>query len=341
MGVEELTRLGVRVKPHPASTGVSFAYFHALSTPHLEPSLQTLKPAPPFLVEGKTILRFGLVEGDAVIHASARAVYDPQTARDPAPFAANGSLADEWALVINANELSAIGRADGIEDVVAVIFREQDATVIVVKRGPAGASVYERGGRVSHVPAYRSDRVFKIGTGDVFTAGFALFWAQRRMPAASAADHASRAVADYCENPHSQIGAFPGPTRRAVPSGATGPILLAGAAETIGQRYTLEELRFRLRELNAQVFCPVLDGNDLGHARAAALLIVYDGMRDDDLAQALRPLATGTPGILFAQTNQAPLAGLGRAGHVVDDFSTAVYHSIWAATGAAKANHLA
>ncbi|WP_375167134.1 MULTISPECIES: PfkB family carbohydrate kinase [unclassified Bradyrhizobium] len=73
------------------------------------------------------------------------------------------------------------------------------AAVLVVKRGPRGAIVYQVGDDPIEIPVYRSETVFKIGSGDVFSAAFALHWGERAIDAATAADIASKSVAHFVD----------------------------------------------------------------------------------------------------------------------------------------------
>lgn len=330
-GVDELRRLGVNVAPHSTRKGIAFAYFHTLSKPHIEPPLAAIEPANAFEVEGNTILRFGMLEGDAIIRAAACAVYDPQTYRDPPPFAVNGSQADRWALIANVIELQAIGRSEDLGEAARTVFREQGAELVVAKRGPHGASIFSRTGKEWFVPAYRSDRVFKIGTGDVFSALFAFHWGYAGLAPPDAADRASRGVSAYCEDPTGEVAAVS--DRAPVPVGGpiAGPVLLLGRTNTLGQRYTLEEARFRLRELGAHVHCPALDGQNNGDEEVAALLIVADGATSDDYRRADRMGGRGTPVVLLASSATDAAFSIRPEVQVTDDFSSAIYGAVWAA----------
>ena len=61
----------------------------------------------------------------------------------------------------------------------AVLAQQQHAEVVVVKMGPEGAFIWTSNG-TSQVPAYRTDRVWKIGSGDCFVAYFADAWMQHQ-----------------------------------------------------------------------------------------------------------------------------------------------------------------
>src|SRR3546814_15505823 len=93
---------------------VAFDYFHPLSTPGISPVPGRLEPLPPIHVEGEVVLRFGMLEGDAIVKAD-RAVYDPQSAFSTPRFTDNGSQANHLAIVLN--RVEEIGRASGRERV--------------------------------------------------------------------------------------------------------------------------------------------------------------------------------------------------------------------------------
>src|SRR5690606_9036630 len=78
------------------------------------------------------------------------------------------------------------------------LMQQQRAAVVVIKRGAMGALVRDQHG-VGTVPAYQSQKVWKIGSGDNFAAHFAYRWLHEGRSAAESADLASRATAYYCQ----------------------------------------------------------------------------------------------------------------------------------------------
>src|SRR3546814_4230785 len=64
--------------------------------------------------------------------------------------------------------------------------------------GPAGALVITAAGE-TWVPLYRTERVWKLGSGDVFSSTFAALWGCNGIDPVRAADCASRATAYYCD----------------------------------------------------------------------------------------------------------------------------------------------
>jgi len=175
---------------------ITFHYHHPLEAPRIVgvPS----KPQPALRVQGDAVVQFGMLEADAVISAN-RAVYDPQNADNPQHFGANGSVANELALVLNrreARQLSGMSISATAEEMADKLLRTTGTQVIVIKEGPLGAYVHD-GNAGARVPAYRSRRVWKIGSGDNFVAHFAYQWLVKRLPPEQCVQLASRATAYY------------------------------------------------------------------------------------------------------------------------------------------------
>ena len=333
-GIALLRELGVDVIAHPSSTRVAFAYFHPLSRPHIEPPLAQIAQQPAILVSGATTLRFGFLEGDAIVTGE-RAIYDPQTLNDPKPFGANGSTVSTLALVMNELELRTIAGTEDIAIGAQRAMQAQGAAVIVVKAGTSGAFVFEVDREATRVPAYASKCVFKIGTGDVFSAIFAFEWGEAGRPASEAADIASRSVASYCATRQLPLPAGALDGLQAIDTSSPGPVLLEGAVDTLGRRYVMEEARFCLGELGATVFCPSLDGSaEENHAvPPGAILVIADGVTAETSCRARSANAAGVPLIVLAEQDADKLfedladAKCTKTG----DFVSALYFSVWAA----------
>lgn len=329
-GQVALERIGVELRLQPSSHGVAFAYFHPLSNPHIEPRRSEILQHAPIKLSGEAVLRFGFLEGEAIVHAN-RAVYDPQTSASPAMFADNGSSAEELALVLNEAEVRALSGKSDVRDAATALLKSGAAHVVVVKGGARGALVMERGGGMSEVPAYWSERVFKIGTGDVFSSVFALEWAERKYPAILAADRASLSVAAYCASGILPLTAEAQTPREPVKLEEVPVVLLDGAADTIGHRFVMEEARSSLLELGARVVCPALDGASMvGTAPIMSALVISEGLLGD-LWPRLRGFEnTGIPVVLLDELRATGIQTQGSC-RVIDDFTSAIYFALWAA----------
>lgn len=332
---------GFKLVAEPAPKAIVFDYLHPLSTPSIHPPLHDLPRLAPIRVIGDVVLRYGMLEGDAVIEA-AIAVYDPQSAFGARRFGENGSKAGRLAVVLNRAEAADMtGHHD--PHAAAAQLISDGAEVVVVKMGSHGALVITRDGETL-VPAYRTERVWKIGSGDVFSATFAALWACRGMPPAEAAHAASRAVAQYSETrslPVMEPAALAALPYQPVSAGR-GTIYLAAPFFDIGQRWLVEEVRMVLRGLGATVFSPchevgpgpanVVAPRDIeGLDRADVLFAVLNGLDPGTIFEVGYAVRRGIPVVALAQNvkEEDLKMVVGTGCDVVDDLATAAYRAVW------------
>ncbi|SEM10483.1 pfkB family carbohydrate kinase [Variovorax sp. YR750] len=342
------TPMAIRTKE--ASTAVAFDYHHGLETPRIYGVAQ---PLPEIEVSARHIVRFGMLEGDARVHGD-RVVYDPQNAQNPRPFHENGSTARELALVLNQHEASLMtGKTDvPVEEMARELLQTHKASVVVIKRGPRGALVFD-GTNVHAVPAYRSQEVWKIGSGDNFVAHFAHQWMQRGRTPAESADLASRATAFYCETrsfaaPES-LAAFNPPAITVSERYAKGwrpTVYLAGPFFTLAQLWLVEQARGNLRSMGLTVFSPYHDvglgsaddvvSKDLdGIRRADFVFAIGDGLDSGTIYEIGFARALNKPVIVYCENeseeNKKMIEGSGCT--LTKDYVGAVYQAVWLAAG--------
>lgn len=138
-------------------TTYAFDYVHPLAEPKVIPPRPTA-PCDPIPVSEDLVLRFGMIEGDALVHARI-AVYDPQSAFSPAAFEANGSAAERLTVIMNVFEALSITHASNVDAALSELLSSSD--VAIIKQGAAGALV----GTAKHrrmIPAYRTESTFSI-----------------------------------------------------------------------------------------------------------------------------------------------------------------------------------
>jgi nucleoside 2-deoxyribosyltransferase len=324
---------------HSIKEAISFSYDHPLSSARQYPQMPARHAA--LKVEGSTVLRFGFVEGDAVVRAQ-RAVYDPQSCDCLAPFRSNGSEAERLAIVLNQEEARATN-SNSLFDVEG-LMAHHDADVVVIKCGPRGAIVHSRGNQSIEIPPYRSNSVFKIGSGDVFSAAFALYWGERGMDAGQAADYASRSVARFVDGHSLPLGEVEQDDKcESVYIPPSGKIYLAGPFFDLAQRWLIEETVRTLKGLGAEVFSPL---HDVGMGLSSAEIAQADlkGLRSCSKVLAL--LDGVDPGTIYevgyARALEIPVVALaervepehltmiaGSGCDVVNDFATAIYRILW------------
>lgn len=209
-----------------------------------------------------------MVEGTAIVNGDT-VVYDPQSA-DPDPFHANGSSAERLAIVLNEYEGRALTGNQTYDEILDALTSEpHNADVAVLKCGPTGTMVRSNGD-THEIPVFQLDSFWPIGSGDVFSAVFAAYWATHDLTPEDAAYEAALAAAYYC---NTQILPIP-PNPRDVESfdpvekppqfDDTGPtVYLAGPFFSIPQLWFINEVRTLLHHRGATVFSPY---HDVGHA---------------------------------------------------------------------------
>ncbi len=340
---------GFTVVPTATPATVCFDYDHGLATPRIT-GVPVARPAP-LSVTAERVLRFGMLDGDAVVHAR-EAVYDPQDALAPVSFHANGSTAERLAIVLNGHEARLLlGSSETRAETLAIgVAAASGADVVVIKQGAQGACVVERG-RVTQIPAYASQRVWKIGSGDAFAAYFAYGWMVRRLDAAASADLASRATAYYCETrgfaTEDSLQRFAppavAPSHRFI-EGRQPMVYLAGPFFTLAQLWLVEQARHDLRAAGMTVFSPY---HDVGHGSAddvapkdfAALRqadLVYaigDGIDAGTIFEVGYARALDKPVVIYVEHEMAEDLKMmeGSACVIENDYVTSIYRALWCA----------
>lgn len=273
---------GFEVKYTVIDSTVHFDYVHGLASPDIYPPRHLINPNNPLHIDSEIVLRFGFMEGDAVVQGD-RVIYDPQSAEKPIPFHKNGSTANHLAIVANLKEVSLLAGTGDLGKIINLLQKNHQAEVLVIKRGSFGCDVVV-GNKKKHIPAFKTERVWPIGSGDIFAAIFSHYWGEDGMSPFEAAEQASIATASYCSN---QL--FPEPRTdglKSLPFKAVQPtttknhqkrtVYLAGPFFTLGQRWVVEQARECLVRQGLNVFSPLHDvgrgcGTDVAPADLAGL----------------------------------------------------------------------
>lgn len=325
-----------------------FVYVHGLDRPQIENAVTS---QPTLTVTAGNVLRFGMLESDAVVDGC-NVVYDPQTAVSPAIFHANGSRADRLAVVLNENEarsMTGLYAAD-INELTVAVRDINRAEVVVVKRGPLGAVVFD-GSTCSFVPALQTKTVWKIGSGDVFCAHFALNWAVHGRAPVESAQVASLATASYCET-----GGFPSvqllqslEAKPVAPSdqfltGRVPRVYLAAPFFSLAQLWIVEQTRTQLQHLGLNVFSPyhdvglgpaekVVEADLRGLSEVDFVFAIADGLDAGTLVEIGYALARGMPVVVYCENeSEEDLKMMVGSGCILcTDYVSAIYRALWTA----------
>jgi nucleoside 2-deoxyribosyltransferase len=339
---------GIELEIHAEATAtILFDYFHGLSTPVIEPAPHLIRKLAPFELNAACILRFGFMEGDAIVHGK-RVVYDPQSPHSPILFRDNGSTAEQLAIVSNRSEGRLLTGKDDPHEIAKTLAASQGCAAVVIKCGSHGCIVCDDG-NAAHVPAFKTEKVWPIGSGDVFASAFAKFWAVDGRTARESAELASKATAHFCGTKSLQFPQdFPASFQLAPIRPREGPaksVYLAGPFFSMSQNWLIEQSLEALRGQGLRVFSPL---HHVGRGSAAS---VYkkdiQGIIDCDIVFAcVDGLDSGTiyevgyarclkkPVVAFVQNETPEDLKMLEGGECVleEDFVTAIYKTYWLAT---------
>lgn len=341
--------IGFKYSAMRISETISFSYDHGLSTPIIWPPLHTLKRMKVH-ASGDCVLQYGMLEADVEVEAQT-VIYDPQEPFAPRPFQA-GCKPSRLAYVLNRSEARKLGSNDNEEEAAKQIASESGANIVIVKRGALGALVLENG-RISTVPAFKTSTVWPIGSGDVFAAVFAAQWGVHNASAASAAQSASLATAEYVESrvlPIEKSVIEGTPARQPIElsrkplSPGEYDVYLAGPFFNMPELWLVDEARLALRGMGLKVFSPYHDvgigiGKDVAPKdiealeRSRAVLAIIDGVDTGTIFEVGYARALAKPVVALVQsTPEEPLKMIAGTGcDIVSDFVSAIYHVAWAA----------
>ncbi len=337
-----LSPFGVDIDAVESKSLYEFIYTHPLSEPYLKPfpaqSVRYKKQ-----IRSDVALVYGMLEGLPRVSAN-RIIFDPQSETDtlkPLDFI---DQAKEIALVLNEQELADFSGESDFALGATKILSKKAVKAVVVKRGPYGATVFDAKNR-DEIPVFPSPNVFKIGSGDVFSAAFSKFWGLDGQSPREAAEKASRCASVYCNTRSlDQVAYFNEIDSSPLKNRKPPTIYLAGPFFSLGQRIMIEEARRSLLSLGAKVFSPL---HDVGTDDSPEAIAREDlrGLRKSDVVLAL--ISDLDPGTIFeigfARSRKIPVVAYGegiQSHHLTmligsecicsEDFCSALYNSIWA-----------
>jgi nucleoside 2-deoxyribosyltransferase len=344
-------RKGITVRATTAGSDIWFRYRHPLSKPDVYPSFvpNTSDRAE---VDAECLLVFGMIEGRPKATAK-RAIYDPQDGHKAKPFAGNGSSATELVILASLAEGRALTNKLSPEEIADELLASPSCVAAVIKCGPQGALVATRGTR-TWIGCFPSTRMWKIGSGDVFSAAFAHKWLAESAAPLDAAWFASRMVAEYVST---RQEVFSAERMRSIRSDAVeaarqdnarpifppnAQIYLAGPFFTTAQQWLVDETRFALKEFGFKIFSPIHEigegpPKEVAPADIFALeqsnlvFALVDGLDAGTIFEIGYARAKNIPVVCLAESvdSKSLTMLLGSGCEVFNDFSASIYAACW------------
>lgn len=331
----------VSVRPIDRDRPIGFDYVSPVADPIATGADAVVVANADVTLRADTVLRFGMVEGLLPIDVAAGTlVVDPQ---GDASLPTAGRC-ERLAVVANAHEVARLAGDGPLRESAARLRADTGADVVVVKCGARGALVVTEAG-TEEVGAHPTERVRPLGSGDIFSAAFALAYGERGANPVEAARFASRAAAWWCGS--RSEGPLPASFEElpTLPFAEAPRVYLAGPFFTLAEAWLVDMVRSALVDLGAAPFSPMHDVGPGGPEVAERDLRGLDGC-----ASVLALLDGLDPGTMFelghARLADVPVVGYvdpdpghglvmpaGTGVEIHDDLSTAAYRSVWRAMG--------
>lgn len=331
----------------PRSARIEFDYF----TPITSPDILGEKSISAELQFGgqDEALVFGMHESK--IRGSAEfVVYDPQRPRDTSGSDLLQIKSQHLAIVANSVETTYLGEDADPTKAARNLLHKYKADVVITKRGARGVLVTTNQFQ-QEIGAHPTAYVMPIGSGDIFSAGFAWAWAKERRDPVESAEIASAATAAYVLTETLPLSASTLSDRShltpaLVPRDVR--LYLAGPFFTLAECWLVDSVESAVRDLGASVFSPLHEigfggdevvAKDLAGLRECegvlALLDHFDPGTIFELGWAAK---SGLPIVAYAASGDQESSKMirGTGAEIHGDLSTAVYRAIWRAMGAAS-----
>jgi nucleoside 2-deoxyribosyltransferase len=337
----------------PSSEIINFEYYHSLSAPNIHTLNCPITMQEQATIMAEVVICYGMMESENPILNADYVVFDPQSENNPSMIFDNGSNINHLALILNVEEGKKYTSKKSIEDIAKSFFEKCDCLeILILKDGPLGAHLFYNN-QYYHIDAYETNRVFKIGSGDVFVAIFGYFWAKDRLNPIEAAQKASLATAMYCNNQIFQMSkdilSSNNQFRKIKidKENFKKTIYLAGPFFTMADRWLIEEAKFQLEKFGANVFSPL---HDVGYGKPDIVAkkdlngvdsadILYAVLNDYDPGTIFEigyAISKHIPVVIFIE-NKTPInmTMFEGSGCIIEsDFATSIYKVIWEASRA-------
>jgi len=325
---------------------IEFDYYHPLSKPFIV-NYDSYAPQKELIVtDNGDFLYYGMLEAYAKINGN-YVVYDPQNQKS---FKDTGSTAKHLAIILNKKEAQLLSKTknEDLKTIGRELFESENAEVVVIKNGAHGALVFYEDD-IQEIPVFKTDSVWPIGSGDIFSAVFSWKWIIEKKNPFESALSASMLTAYYCQSKLLPVIEQLEPLKPIEIKKSVKNIYLAGPFFTIAERWLINELRNSLLDFGNDVFSPwhdvgVISSSDVysesksiaekdlaGIDNCEVVLAILSGMDAGTLFEIGYAIAKNKKVVVLSENvNDSDLTMLiGTGCEITNDIATAVYKASW------------
>lgn len=333
------------------SQTISFDYFHPLAEPKITPidlSLNKLTYCPcPSKLEFAVV--FGMIEATPKVTANT-IVYDPQNTYKPVLFSETGGSAEQLVYITNKNELELFCKQKNVsngtvEEMAKWLLFAESAEIVIVKCGGKGSYVHSKEG-CDWIPAYQTDSVFPIGSGDSYVAAFSYYWHVLKQNPLEAAKKASIAAAYYVSNRIMNsvdgLNEFEQSSSPINVDSNRKKIYLAGPFFTLSELWMVNEAKYYIESFGMDTFSPfhelgigtadeVVQKDIEAIKKCAAVYAIFNGTDPGTLFEVGYAISLNKPVVILAENPKAEELKMyeGSGCHIYTDFTSSIYKLSW------------
>ena len=321
---------------------ITFQYSFALDEPSIFPNLLNIPTTDQIEVDANNVIAFGMLESNYKIKAK-KVVYDPQTSVEPKVFSDIGK-AEKLVYIVNQTEACSIASSDSIDEIKFYFFEREKVEAFIIKNGPFGATLYTKD-HDFRIPSFITNHVYKIGSGDLFTASFGYYWMEKELSIEDSAILASKSTAKFCDKKAyvdcSKEIEFNYQEFKGVDI-SDKQIYLASPFFSLSDLILVDKVRNALVSMGVKVFSPFHDiglGEELAIAKkdieeiinSDAIFLMFDNLDSGTLIESGLAMAKGIPLIGYHRTCDEHQLLMLKPGNfrTYDNLTTALYHAIW------------
>lgn len=329
--------LGLNIQWRERTEPVAFRYWTPLSAPTIDGPNASSEPIE---LSGGNALVFGMLEGRPRAKVDGL-VFDPQQPRDLGAVNLDGLSSGRLAVIANAAETRALTGEPDLFAAARKLRELASADVVVTKRAARGALV-TTAEQQAGVGPWPTPRVWPVGSGDVFAAGFAWAWLEGGADPVEAARSGSHAASRWCAERSLDLRRADFEPGDGELQPEDGRVYLAAPFFNLAQRWLVELVADALVGLGGEVFSPFHEvgiGDDEvaepdleGLKNSTALLALLDESDAGTVFEAGWAHHFGLPIVVYTERPDREdlkmLRGTGAELHI--DLSTAVYRALWA-----------
>jgi hypothetical protein len=331
---------------------IEFEYLHSLSNPKItsNKSFNDNKNESTF-IESKNVLCYGTMESNAPLIIAEKAVFDVQSSKLEDVYHHKNKISS-IVFLLNYEESVYLSKATDLKQIKEFFFNKyNNLEILVIKDGPFGGIVFSKEDDLE-IPIFKNNKIFKIGTGDIFSAVFSYLWMfkYRELGLKEIINISSFSTAYLSKNRNSYecdiLSEYKNNTLEKVfinKNKLKRKVYLAGPFFTVSERWQVENIKQYLEKFGFDVFSPVHKvgfSNDKKHIatedlkgldESDSVFAILNGFDPGTIFEIGYAIAKKKKVIIYVENYSGEYLTMfeGTGCIICEDITSAVYNLVW------------